>query len=303
MEESINGKICYRLRRIGAPATMQDVADVFVLQQNITVIGRAKNNVDFFIDSSKNKALISRIHARISKSQYSQTQCGEDVFKIHDVSLNGTYVNDVKISTEALLRPGDVVIFGHVQGACLESGNCYKQLNSEFKFLFESFHEAGNDLTNIETKHTQEATMETPTTSTVLSENCPTTRRVLMFENSDDNDYMMLQEYASTAVSSFTKENESDEDLLTVKYTQILPHASCENNRSTKSPEKKRRRSKQESQPTDDTCSASKCIKPEGKIISWVQCDDCDEWYHVKCCGLSLRLVKVKNSKFHCGCS
>lgn len=93
-------------------------------------------------------------------------------------------------------------------------------------------------MTNIETKHTQEATMETPTTSTVLSENCPTTRRVLTFENSDDNDYMMLQEYASTAVSSFTKENESDEDLLSVKYTQILPHASCEKNKSTRSPGK-----------------------------------------------------------------
>jgi pSer/pThr/pTyr-binding forkhead associated (FHA) protein len=102
------------------------------LQQNITVIGRAKNDVDFFIDSSKNKALISRIHARISKSE---AQCGEVVFKIHDVSLNGTYVNDVKISSEALLRPGDVIIFGHVQGACLENGNSYKQLNSEFKFL------------------------------------------------------------------------------------------------------------------------------------------------------------------------
>ena len=84
------------------------------------------------MDSSKNKALISRIHARISRSE---TPNGGDVFKIQDVSLNGTYVNDLKISSEALLTPGDVVTFGHVQGACLESGNCYKQLNSEFKFL------------------------------------------------------------------------------------------------------------------------------------------------------------------------
>ena len=29
MEELINEKISYRLRRIGAPATMKDVADVF----------------------------------------------------------------------------------------------------------------------------------------------------------------------------------------------------------------------------------------------------------------------------------
>jgi pSer/pThr/pTyr-binding forkhead associated (FHA) protein len=105
------------------------------LPQNITTIGRAKNNVDFYIDSSKNKALISRIHARIFKSE---TARGEDEFKIHDVSLNGTYVNDVKISSEVLLRPGDVVTFGHVKGACLESGCRYKQFNSEFKFLVSS---------------------------------------------------------------------------------------------------------------------------------------------------------------------
>ena len=102
------------------------------LQQDVTVIGRAKSNVDFFIDSSKNKALISRIHARISRSQ---THSGEDVFKIDDVSLNGTYVNDVKISNEAFIKPGDVVTFGHLQGACLDGGCFYKQLNSEFKFL------------------------------------------------------------------------------------------------------------------------------------------------------------------------
>lgn len=103
----------------------------YSLRQNITVIGRAKRNVDFFIASSKHKVLISRIHARISKSQ---TQPG-NVFKIYDVSLNGTFVNDIKISSEALLKPGDVITFGHVQGAMLQTGNCYKQLNSEFRFL------------------------------------------------------------------------------------------------------------------------------------------------------------------------
>lgn len=30
MEEEKNGDISYRLRRIGAPATIEDVADVFV---------------------------------------------------------------------------------------------------------------------------------------------------------------------------------------------------------------------------------------------------------------------------------
>ncbi len=79
--------------------------------------------------------------------------------------------------------------------------------------------------------------LETPTTSSVLSENCHTKRRVLMFENNHDDDYQMLQEYASTAVSSFTKQNESDDELLPVNYTQILPHTSC-GEKNTKSPGK-----------------------------------------------------------------
>jgi hypothetical protein len=44
---------------------------------------------------------------------------------------------------------------------------------------------------------------------------------VLTFENTDDIDYQMLQTYATNAVSSFTKHNESDDGLLPVKYTQI----------------------------------------------------------------------------------
>ncbi|XP_028393744.1 transcription factor 19-like [Dendronephthya gigantea] len=300
-------KIYYRLRRIGDRATMKHVADVFVLQQNITVIGRAKRNVDFFIASSKHKALISRIHARISKSQ---TQFG-DVFKIYDVSLNGTFVNDIKIPSEALLKPGDVITFGHVQGALLQTGNCYKQLNSEFRFLFESFHcEEGIDWKNYEIHNNQKETnisqdiLDTPATSSFLSTNGTIDiRRVLSFDNSDD--YNVLKEDASMAASCFTNENETDEDFFPPKYSEEFPsrHAACENKyKSLIKPEKKRPRSTEDLQPNNDACSASKCMKPDSNIISWVQCDDCDCWYHIKCCGLSLKLVQVKNSKFHCGC-
>ena len=225
------------------------------MQKDITIIGRAKSNVDFFIDSSKHKALISRIHARISKTQ---TECGKNVFKIYDVSLNGTYVNDVKITSEAFLKPGDIVIFGHVQGAGLENGNCYKQADSEFKFVvrlklfdsemyqekkslfylhfvlfffplqFESFHntcQKGSCLRN------ERMDLSTPTSS-LLSENSPITKRMLSFKGSD-NDHKMLQEYASSAVSSFTKQNESDDDMILDKYTKILPHC-CTSNEKTK---------------------------------------------------------------------
>ena len=101
------------------------------LSQDVTLIGRAKEKVQFFLDSLKHKGLISRIHARIFKCK---SQTGQDVFKICDTSLNGTFVNDVKILNEALLKPGDSVSFGHLQGAVLQAGNRYSQPNSEFRF-------------------------------------------------------------------------------------------------------------------------------------------------------------------------
>jgi len=41
-----------------------------------------------------------------------------------------------------------------------------------------------------------------------------------------------------------------------------------------------------ESQDEDD-CSAKPCKKPLGDEVEWVQCDKCENWYHVVCVGIS----------------
>lgn len=53
-----------------------------------------------------------------------------------------------------------------------------------------------------------------------------------------------------------------------------------------------------------NTCASVDCIHPHDidKLVDWVQCDDCDDWYHVKCTGLTLKSVQPKSAKFHCGC-
>lgn len=53
-----------------------------------------------------------------------------------------------------------------------------------------------------------------------------------------------------------------------------------------------------------NTCASVDCLHPhdQDKLVDWVQCDDCDDWYHVKCTGLTLKSVQPKSAKFHCGC-
>ncbi|XP_069142214.1 lysine-specific demethylase 5A-like isoform X2 [Argopecten irradians] len=36
----------------------------------------------------------------------------------------------------------------------------------------------------------------------------------------------------------------------------------------------------------DDDCAAPKCLKPTGEEVNWVQCDRCEDWYHLLCVGL-----------------
>lgn len=75
--------------------------------------------------------MISRLHARILTEKDSK---GNQTFKISDTSLNGTYVNDIKIADSCDLHLGDTVTFGHVKGAVLTPGVLAQQPDSEFRF-------------------------------------------------------------------------------------------------------------------------------------------------------------------------
>ncbi|VDK66411.1 unnamed protein product [Onchocerca ochengi] len=77
--------------------------------------------------------MISREHTTI----FVKVRRDRYVCFIKDHSLNGTYVNDFRVSGEAELQQGDVIKFGHVNGAAIKPG-CYgPQTSAEFTFLFE----------------------------------------------------------------------------------------------------------------------------------------------------------------------
>jgi hypothetical protein len=49
-----------------------------------------------------------------------------------------------------------------------------------------------------------------------------------------------------------------------------------------------------------DRCAHKKCRRPHYENINWVQCDDCDEWYHNMC--VFGEEKSIDEDEFHCGC-
>lgn len=76
---------------------------VILLQDGSSEVGRdAAKAISFASESS-----VSRNHAVVRRS-------GDDVYLADMGSTNGTFVNGARLSTETLLQPGDVVMFGSI---------------------------------------------------------------------------------------------------------------------------------------------------------------------------------------------
>ncbi|KAL5015039.1 hypothetical protein ScPMuIL_009309 [Solemya velum] len=52
----------------------------------------------------------------------------------------------------------------------------------------------------------------------------------------------------------------------------------------------------------EELCDALDCKKPKAKRVQWVQCDDCDKWYHTACVHCNYDKVKDMDIGFSCGC-
>ncbi|KAF5399543.1 hypothetical protein PHET_07515 [Paragonimus heterotremus] len=95
-------------------------------------IGRinTKNPPDYPIESCINNRMISRNHATIERSAK-----GGSI--LYDHSMNGTYVNYTRVLGGVTLKHGDIVCFGHLNGANLKPGEKVSLFYSDLKYKVE----------------------------------------------------------------------------------------------------------------------------------------------------------------------
>ncbi|XP_033755734.1 uncharacterized protein LOC117338487 [Pecten maximus] len=138
-----SGLPMFHLRRIGPPATKPRVADIMDFFEVTTMIGKSAQST-YIIDSASEmrRMYISRNHARVVIRTPSNNH------KLFDDSMNGVFVNNLKILHNVVLHEGDRVTFGHPQGAKIPAGIRKLQPDSEYQFLFEKCNCPGQMIVN-----------------------------------------------------------------------------------------------------------------------------------------------------------
>ncbi|TPP59690.1 Lysine specific demethylase 5B [Fasciola gigantica] len=95
-------------------------------------IGRINTKMppDYPIESCINSRMISRNHATIERSAKGGSM-------LYDHSMNGTYVNYTRVIGGVTLKHGDIVCFGHLNGANLKPGEKVSLFYSDLKYQVE----------------------------------------------------------------------------------------------------------------------------------------------------------------------
>ncbi|XP_061190595.1 uncharacterized protein LOC133198525 [Saccostrea echinata] len=122
----------FHLKRIGPAPNRPRVVSVMDFYKVTSIIGRNGLEVDFYIDSDTRvqSQMISRSHARVV------IQPNND-HKLFDDSLNGVFVNHIKIRGNVILSEGDRVTFGHPFGRDIPFGTWERQVNNHHQFINE----------------------------------------------------------------------------------------------------------------------------------------------------------------------
>lgn len=118
--------------------TVDNVGEVLRLRKPSTKFGRSRSENDFYLDSPKFQKLISRRHAEIHRSDEKSGGGGKGGYTIQDSSLNGTFINDYRVSKQRQpLTNGDIITFGHLNGSRVKPGEHAPNRLAELSYIFE----------------------------------------------------------------------------------------------------------------------------------------------------------------------
>uniref|UniRef100_A0A1I7WV58 FHA domain-containing protein n=1 Tax=Heterorhabditis bacteriophora TaxID=37862 RepID=A0A1I7WV58_HETBA len=131
----------FHLRRIPPNKCRSDpsrsVETTLILLDTFTKFGRNPDKCDVVLTSSvfSSSNMISRDHADIIGVKGANGRI--EKYHINDRSLNGTYINDQRVNSTMQIMEGDVIKFGHMNGAAVKPGQTAPQANAEFAFMVE----------------------------------------------------------------------------------------------------------------------------------------------------------------------
>lgn len=308
----------YRLRRISDKEGCGGTASHFELKLPCTRVGRLSRSqpAHLVLFSTVNPRMISRLHTEF--------RLQKGACYLVDHSLNGTYLNYRRPDTAELLKPGDVICFGHVNGYNIKAGESVPVFKSELKFVFESTvaedsGEAGSPAAvngrqkqpppSLDDGSGGDASSRDSSDESELEAPAPASRSV------DGGADATL---AAAAPAPHPSGDETADTPTSSSKTWKTPRARGGGARRGSSGKRRAERvSSAEDEPPASTSSAAKrrrsvagtagadsfhlveepcaagtgCSKPADVDVKWVGCDQCEAWYHLVCTRLSHRLT------------
>jgi len=261
-----------RLTLIGSLSENQNSCDTPNLPKHIIIhdepdeivtIGRenSKTKVNYVLGDSSKPRVVSRLHATLKYN-------ADDLsFWLSDQSVNGTYVNYVRVPINGLkLEMEDIVCFFHRNGANIKPGEKVEPFDTHLKYRVEFVDE---DDENLDEDEAQSKSSKEPLKT-------PRKR------------------------GSFTLDRSCSPETI-AKKPRTKNSSSGKIRIGNKAPKRSTKSSKVELvQDEEELCAADLCMRPIGLAIDWIQCDMCSNWYHQMCLGITTAKAIDPSKPYYC---
>uniref|UniRef100_A0AAR2JUJ6 FHA domain-containing protein n=1 Tax=Pygocentrus nattereri TaxID=42514 RepID=A0AAR2JUJ6_PYGNA len=310
------------------------------LPQSVFRLGRAAELCDVTLESTT----VSRIHAELHAERQTDTS-GEESWKVHvkDRSSFGTWVNDIRMQQGVLMEifDGDTLIFG---GQSAQGSPEFYFLFQKVRVRPENFNAItvpkassfSSDIQNrirtsldckpdpnldISKLSINRATVILNSIGSLSKMNAlvppstPPPLPAVTMETSSKSVPPSSKSRRKSAHTVLLEDDSSDDPVSRRSGLEDARKARGGKRRrlykANSSPVRRRGRPRKHPLPHMgvvqgvEPCAAMRCRLPQQDTVQWVQCDDCDAWYHLDCLPHDRNrasLLLDPSADFHCGC-